>query len=78
MGRVLGVADYFAPGDRTLTVQVPMGGVPTIYAKTGDLFVWLCVASLVAVMGLVTLAPKRLADSGARTASVEVVSTPVR
>jgi hypothetical protein len=26
---VLGLADYFAAGDRTLTVQVPMGGIPT-------------------------------------------------
>jgi apolipoprotein N-acyltransferase len=45
-GRVLGVADYFAPGDRTLTVQVPIGRVPTLYARTGDLFAWLCVAGL--------------------------------
>jgi apolipoprotein N-acyltransferase len=29
-GRVLGTSDYFAPGDRTLTVQVPMGGIRTL------------------------------------------------
>ena len=50
-GRVLGVADYFAPGDGTLTVQVAMGGVPTLYSRIGDLFAWLCVAGLVIAAG---------------------------
>jgi len=45
-GRVLGTSDYFAPGDRTLTVQVPMGGIRTLYARTGDLFAWLSIAGL--------------------------------
>ena len=52
-GRVLGVADYFAPGDRTLSVQVPVGRIQTLYAKTGDLFAWLCVAGLVLALGIV-------------------------
>ncbi len=51
-GRVLGVADAFAPGDGTLTVQVPMTGVRTLYARIGDLFAWLCVAGLVGSLGL--------------------------
>ena len=51
-GRVLGVADYFAAGDRTMTAQVPIGGVPTLYARTGDLFAWLCVAGLVVALGI--------------------------
>jgi apolipoprotein N-acyltransferase len=42
-GRVLGLADYFAAGDRTMTAQIAVGGVRTIYARTGDLFAWLCV-----------------------------------
>jgi apolipoprotein N-acyltransferase len=45
-GRVLGMADYFAPGDRTLSVQVPVGRIPTLYARIGDLFAWVCVACL--------------------------------
>jgi apolipoprotein N-acyltransferase len=53
--RVLGLADYFAPGDRTLTVQVPMGGIPTLYARTGDLFAWLCVAGLLVAVGIATI-----------------------
>jgi apolipoprotein N-acyltransferase len=50
-GRVLGVADFYADGDRTLTVQVPIGGVRTPYARTGDLFAWLCVAGVVLAVG---------------------------
>lgn len=45
-GRVLGITDYFAPGDRTLTVQVPVGRVRTLYARTGDALAWLCVVAL--------------------------------
>jgi apolipoprotein N-acyltransferase len=54
-GRLLGVADYFAPGDRTMVAQVPVRGVRTLYAKTGDLFAWLCVAGLVVGVGIVAL-----------------------
>ena len=45
-GRVLSVSDFFAAGDRTMTAQVPLGHVPTLYARTGDLFAWLCVIGL--------------------------------
>jgi len=54
-GRVIGFTDYFAPGDRTLTVQLPLGGVRTIYSRIGDAFAWLCVAVL-AVMLPMTIA----------------------
>ena len=59
-GRVLGVADYFGPGDRTLVVQVPIGRVPTLYARTGDLFAWLCVAALVAALAIAVVNPDGL------------------
>jgi len=51
-GRVLGMADYFAAGDRTMTAQVPMGGIRTLYAQTGDVFAWLCVAGLVVALAI--------------------------
>jgi apolipoprotein N-acyltransferase len=51
-GRVLGVADYFAPGDRALVVQVPVGRIRTLYARTGDWFAWLCVAGVVVALGI--------------------------
>lgn len=56
-GRVLAVSDFFAPGDRTMTAQVPVGGVATLYAKTGDLFAWLCVAVLVAALVIAAAGP---------------------
>ena len=54
-GRLLSTADYFAPGDGTMTVQVPIGRVGTLYASTGDLFAWLCVAGLVLAAGIAAL-----------------------
>ena len=45
-GRVLAVSDYFAPGDRTMTAQVPIGRVWTLYPYVGDLFAWCCVAAV--------------------------------
>lgn len=54
-GRVLGMADYFAPGDRTMVAQVPLGHVPTLYAKTGDLFAWLCVAGLTVMLAIAAI-----------------------
>jgi apolipoprotein N-acyltransferase len=45
-GRVLGVADFFASGDRTMIAQVPVGGVRTLYARIGDLFAWSCLVAL--------------------------------
>ena len=51
-GRVLGVSDYFAPGDRTLTAQVAVAGIRTLYARIGDLFAWLCVAGLAVSLAL--------------------------
>jgi apolipoprotein N-acyltransferase len=45
-GRTVAVSDYFAPGDGTMTAQVPLGRIPTFYAKTGDWFAWSCVAAV--------------------------------
>ena len=52
-GRMLAFADYFAPGDRTMTAQVPIGRARTLYPYVGDLFAWSCVVALVVSMGLV-------------------------
>jgi apolipoprotein N-acyltransferase len=45
-GRVLGMTDFFSPGARSMVAQVPVGGVRTLYALTGDAFGWLCVGGL--------------------------------
>ena len=45
-GRVLGVADFFTSGDRTMVAQVPAQSVRTLYSRIGDSFAWSCVAAL--------------------------------
>jgi hypothetical protein len=42
-----------------MTAQVPLGRVPTLYAKTGDLFAWLCVAGLVVILGVAASVPAK-------------------
>jgi apolipoprotein N-acyltransferase len=51
-GRVLSVSDFCADGDRTMTAQLPMGRIPTMYARTGDWFSWLCVTGLAALLAI--------------------------
>jgi apolipoprotein N-acyltransferase len=34
-----------------VTAQIAVGGVRTVYARTGDLFAWACVAVLVIALG---------------------------
>jgi apolipoprotein N-acyltransferase len=58
-GRVIGVSDFFASGDRTMTAQVPIGRIPTLYAKTGDLFAWICVAAVVVALGFTAMESRR-------------------
>lgn len=55
-GRVIGFSDDFAPGDRTMIVQLPIGGVGTIYSRIGDMLAWVCVAGLGAVLVSLVLA----------------------
>jgi apolipoprotein N-acyltransferase len=69
-GRMLGVSDFFASGDRTMSAQVPMGRVPTVYAKIGDLFAWMCVAGVVMVVGLAAM------ESARRSVQVPPASQP--
>jgi apolipoprotein N-acyltransferase len=59
-GRVLGIADDFSARDRTMTAHVPIAHISTLYAKTGDLFAWLCVVGLVVAIGMAAMAPASL------------------
>ena len=54
-GRVLSMSDFYAAGDRTMTAQLPVGRIPTLYARSGDWFSWLCVASLAAMLAVVMI-----------------------
>jgi apolipoprotein N-acyltransferase len=57
-GRVLAISDYFAPGDGTMTVQVPVGRVPTLYSRIGDSLPWCCAAGV--LLALVIAAGNRV------------------
>jgi apolipoprotein N-acyltransferase len=59
-GRILGAADYFSAGDRTMTAQVPIGGIRTLYARTGDVFAWSCVVGLILALGITAVSPGKL------------------
>jgi apolipoprotein N-acyltransferase len=66
-GNVLGASDYFTPDPQVMVAYVPMQGVRTIYATIGDLFAWLSVAGLVALMA-VALARRRKAGKAVEAA----------
>src|SRR5215467_8746118 len=59
-GNVLATSDYFTTTPQVLVASVPVQGVRTIYATIGDLFAWLSIAGLVALIG-VALARRRTA-----------------
>ena len=49
-GRVLAAMDHFAASEQVMVAQVPTRGVFTVYSVIGDLFGWLAVAGLVAIV----------------------------
>jgi apolipoprotein N-acyltransferase len=51
LGRVLATADDFATVKPTMIVDAPMQGAPTVYARIGDLFVYLCAVGWVMLAG---------------------------
>ena len=51
-GRVLASMDHFATDQRVMVAYVPTQGARTVYSRVGDLFAWLCIAVLVAAVGL--------------------------
>jgi apolipoprotein N-acyltransferase len=53
-GRTLARMDHFTTPatERVMVAQVPVAGVPTVYARIGDVFSWMCLALLVALIGV--------------------------
>jgi apolipoprotein N-acyltransferase len=54
-GRTLAMMDYFTTDDKILTAHIPEKGIPTIYAKIGDVFAWLCVVGFITITGLAVI-----------------------
>ena len=52
-GRVLAAMDHYQATDRAMISQVPIQGVRTIYSRVGDLFAWLCLLGILAMVGWV-------------------------
>jgi apolipoprotein N-acyltransferase len=50
-GTELTKLNWFKSGNLVMLADVPTHGVTTVFAKTGDLFSWLCLAGLIAVIG---------------------------
>jgi apolipoprotein N-acyltransferase len=59
-GRTLAVTDHFSPGAQTMIAQVPLKRVRTLYARVGDLFAWLCVASLLTTIPVALVNRRKL------------------
>jgi apolipoprotein N-acyltransferase len=59
-GHMLAATDFFTSDPQVMVAYVPMQGVHTIYATIGDLFAWLSIAGLVALIG-VAIARRRKA-----------------
>ena len=51
-GHTLAVTDHFSPGAQIMIAQIPLTHVRTIYTHVGDLFAWLCVASLLIMIAV--------------------------
>ncbi|MEO7001231.1 MAG: hypothetical protein ABI068_05485 [Ktedonobacterales bacterium] len=49
---MLAASDYFTTNQQVMVAYVPMHGVHTIYATTGDLSAWLRRIGLVALISL--------------------------
>jgi len=58
-GRVVGAADYFTTDQQVVVATLPMRGVQTIYTTIGDLFAWLSMGGLLALIAVVIVQGKR-------------------
>jgi apolipoprotein N-acyltransferase len=54
-GRVLATGDYYTMNQQIVVAYVPMKGTWTVYGLVGDLFTWLCMASLFALIALIVI-----------------------
>ena len=45
-GHTIARTDFFSPGARVMVAQLPLGHIRTVYGLTGDLFAWLCLATV--------------------------------
>lgn len=58
-GRVVGASDFFTTDQQVVVATLPMHSVQTIYTIIGDLFAWLSIGGLLALIGVVIVQGKR-------------------
>jgi apolipoprotein N-acyltransferase len=58
-GRVVGASDFFTTNQQVVVAIVPIHGVQTIYTTIGDLFAWLSIGGLLAMIGVVIVQRRR-------------------
>ncbi len=61
-GRTLATMDYFKTTDKVFTAYVPEKGIWTIYSYIGDVFAWLFIVGLVALIGHTILKSRTFRD----------------
>jgi apolipoprotein N-acyltransferase len=54
-GRVAAATDFYTTDDQVIVAYLPTHGVRTPYAVVGDLFAWICLAILLALLALVAI-----------------------
>jgi apolipoprotein N-acyltransferase len=54
-GRIIGAANHYTAGDRTVVAHLPIQGVRTAYSALGDFFPWMCGASLIVLLIIASL-----------------------
>lgn len=57
-GQVVAEADYYTTGSLTLVADVPTHGVPTLYTRIGDAFVYACALALLGLTAAAWLRPR--------------------
>lgn len=58
-GRLVASKMAAPAGMTTILADLPLGPGPTLYARTGDVFAWLCVAAALAMAGWLLLAKRK-------------------
>jgi apolipoprotein N-acyltransferase len=46
-GRTISMSNHYTAVDRSVTAQIPIKGVTTLYGKLGDFFPWVCIVVIV-------------------------------
>jgi apolipoprotein N-acyltransferase len=75
-GRVVGASDFFTTDQQVVVATLPMHGVYTIYTTIGDLFAWLSMGGLLALIGVVIVQGRQKKGSAPTEQTKEIDQRP--